>query len=599
MSMNIDQNSKRQILKNSNEVYSKFINLIQKQYNIPDIIINELPQDFSFKLTYHEIEPQFIIDEIEAELFNNKELEHIPTSEIIYKALNKVIKNKENEKGNSNNKYLNKNKFRNKISSINSNINNNNFSINNDSNLNNIKLIFSEQTIFNEGENIDNKNYNPNEIQINIDEKDNVPLYNLIPINNNSNYENYEKYFKLFAENLLKSLDKNLDDVLINISIFIVVIIFDSTDEKPSLKELSCLNVLRNFEKLHLQFGNDEKNFDNYFFVSGQILYIEGNLIDDSKTINVVKYKYGFSPEIYEINKDLIQPYFEKNFPYLIYCLNGPFTSKEKFDLNVFFKLILILAEENPHLIILNGPFIHSENENIKNYEIDEDYIQIFMKILNFVKNAFKDKKTQIIITPSLNDVINYYPLPQPSYDKIYKEINNNFYNNLNNNKIKFISNPQIFQINEIIFSISNFDFIQNINNNCIRSSNKIPIDNACETILNQRNFYPVLNNTINEENENNLDKNIFFEFSQFKYLMYDIQPDILITNSGLISFAKKIYNTMFINPGNLFKGKNLGSFLRITTFPPTKTLDILKRVKIDIIKVKQEIINNTNNNIN
>ena len=585
MSMDIENQSKRQKIKSSNNIYSNFINLIKNTYQISDIILNELSEDFSFKLTYYEIQPQKIIDEIEAIKFNNNI--EIISSEIINSALNNIVNNLDKEK-NSNNKFLNKNKFKNK-SSINTNLNNININLFNSSE-EKINLNFTENTIFNEGENLDKKQYNPNEIQINIDEKDKVNLYNLIPKDNYSNYENYKKYFKIFAENILKSLDKNSDDVLLNISIFIVVLIFDSTDEKPSLKELSCLNVLNNFEKIHLQFGNDDKNFDNYFFVSGQILYIEGNFIEDSKTIIVTKYKNGFTPEFYEINKELIQPYFEKNLPYLIYCINGPFTSKENFDLNVFFSLLKTLSEENPHCLILNGPFIHSENEKIKNYEINEDFIELFIDIINFIKDVFKDKKTQIIITPSLNDVINYYPLPQPSYDKLYNEINNN------NNQIKFISNPQIFQINEIIFSISNFDFIQNINNNCIRSSNKIPIDNACEMILYQRNFYPVLNNTISEENENNLDKNIYYEFSQYNHLMYDIQPDILITNSNLVNFSKKIYNTLFINPGSLFKGKAIGSFLRITTFPPTRTLEILKRIKIDVIKVKKEIINNNNN---
>ena len=584
MSMDIENQSKRQKIKSSNNIYSNFINLIKNTYQISDIILNELSEDFSFKLTYYEIQPQKIIDEIEAIKFNNNI--EIISSEIINSALNNIVNNLDKEK-NSNNKFLNKNKFKNK-SSINTNLNNININLFNSSE-EKINLNFTENTIFNEGENLDKKQYNPNEIQINIDEKDKVNLYNLIPKDNYSNYENYKKYFKIFAENILKSLDKNSDDVLLNISIFIVVLIFDSTDEKPSLKELSCLNVLNNFEKIHLQFGNDDKNFDNYFFVSGQILYIEGNFIEDSKTIIVTKYKNGFTPEFYEINKELIQPYFEKNLPYLIYCINGPFTSKENFDLNVFFSLLKTLSEENPHCLILNGPFIHSENEKIKNYEINEDFIELFIDIINFIKDVFKDKKTQIIITPSLNDVINYYPLPQPSYDKLYNEINNN-------NQIKFISNPQIFQINEIIFSISNFDFIQNINNNCIRSSNKIPIDNACEMILYQRNFYPVLNNTISEENENNLDKNIYYEFSQYNHLMYDIQPDILITNSNLVNFSKKIYNTLFINPGSLFKGKAIGSFLRITTFPPTRTLEILKRIKIDVIKVKKEIINNNNN---
>ena len=71
MSMDIENQSKRQKIKSSNNIYSNFINLIKNTYQISDIILNELSEDFSFKLTYYEIQPQKIIDEIEAIKFNN------------------------------------------------------------------------------------------------------------------------------------------------------------------------------------------------------------------------------------------------------------------------------------------------------------------------------------------------------------------------------------------------------------------------------------------------------------------------------------------------------------------------------------------------
>ena len=42
MSMDIENQSKRQKIKTSNEAYTNFIKLIKNTYNISDIILNEL-----------------------------------------------------------------------------------------------------------------------------------------------------------------------------------------------------------------------------------------------------------------------------------------------------------------------------------------------------------------------------------------------------------------------------------------------------------------------------------------------------------------------------------------------------------------------------
>jgi len=84
-------------------------------------------------------------------------------------------------------------------------------------------------------------------------------------------------------------------------------------------------------------------------------------------------------------------------------------------------------------------------------------------------------------------------------------------------------------------------------------------------------------------------------DLSQNDYLnidKFDSIPDIIITNSVMKAFAKKIHGTVFINSGSFIKGKNYGEIAKITLHDPSKDTDINKRVKVEFIKI------NANNNI-
>lgn len=86
--------------------------------------------------------------------------------------------------------------------------------------------------------------------------------------------------------------------------------------------------------------------------------------------------------------------------------------------------------------------------------------------IIRKIKDEFIKIRTKILICPSISDNENFYPLPQPPFDKI----NNSFIGSKGNPEIIFISNPQIFPLNEAYIAIGNFDAIKDIIINSIHS---------------------------------------------------------------------------------------------------------------------------------
>ena len=130
--------------------------------------------------------------------------------------------------------------------------------------------------------------------------------------------------------------------------------------------------------------------------------------------------------------------------PYLIYCINGPFFQKTSLDLSTFLGSLTSLAADNPHSIILNGPFVPSDNSIIIQGDIREndesiDYFSFFESLIIKINSIFAQKRTLIILSPSLNDLNNFYPLPQPQF-------------NLSQSKI--ISNLEIFKTGRVNFQI-------------------------------------------------------------------------------------------------------------------------------------------------
>ncbi len=122
-----------------------------------------------------------------------------------------------------------------------------------------------------------------------------------------------------------------------------------------------------------------------------------------------------------------------------------------------------------------------------------------------------------------------------------------------------------------MILGVANFEVAKDMISNSIRTANsKNPIDSALEMILQQRSFYPLLPNSVNSDEIDKMEKVITIDERRLNDLYIGVIPDIIITPvSSMQPFVKKVSSTLFINPGNLMKGANPGSFVKITSYPP------------------------------
>ena len=203
-------------------------------------------------------------------------------------------------------------------------------------------------------------------------------------------------------------------------------------------------------------------------------------------------------------------------------------------------------------------------------------------------------ERTTILICPGISDNENYYPLPQPSFDKVNDSFN--FYKAGNKPEIIFVSNPQIFQFNEAIVGLANFDTIKDTVFNSIHAKEINTFDKACEMILYQKNLYPILPNTLSPNYERNQEKTISVNLCNYKFLSFgeNFIPDIILTNSAMKPCAKRIHGTVFVNCGSFMRTKNYDQIAKITLHRPTeKMTDVNKRIKVEFIKINANINDN------
>lgn len=128
------------------------------------------------------------------------------------------------------------------------------------------------------------------------------------------------------------------------------------------------------------------------------------------------------------------------------------------------------------------------------------------------------------------------------------------------------ICNPNIFNVNEMIIGMANFDFTKEMVSNHVKSPNKIPMEASLEMILNQKTFFPLLPSSLNSTEE---EKCIILDYSKLNYLRINETPDIIITTSEMSTYFRKINSTLFVYLGNFYKGNTLGNIVKIMNFSP------------------------------
>ena len=592
--------------KDEENIMETFLQHINEKYQVhKDILAASIDtKSIEYKLERYKFNIEEIDDEIEAQIMNNGH-EKADINDITsgIKIFLEILEKKSGENANNQTINLNlKTKKHEKNKAVPNILNQQQQSKKNPAkNINEVIPINSKINInytttiaYNEGENKMEKAFNINDIDIDLINTKMIDDYQLIPKDSVTERIGYESYFKNFKNNLLQELNISQNDPLLEETKFVLFIAFDIIDAKPSFDDLVGIDPLNDYKKYILKVNTNDTNL---FLVSGQIVYLEGDLIENGKTIEVRYIKNGYKiNEYFPTYNDIKYFYQNSSDPYALYCMFGPFFSKEDYDLTVFNNVIREVANKNPHCFIINGPFFSTENTKVKYGELDTE--KGMKSVLDLIKKEFEQKRTKIIICPGISDNENYYPIPQPSFDKVNDEFNV-YKNQGTSSEIIFFSNPQIFQFNETFVGLANFDTIKDTVFNSVHAKEINTFDKACEMILFQRNLYPILPNTLQQNSERNQERTISMNLSNYKFLSFDenSQPDIILTNSALKPCAKKIHGTVFINCGSFVRGKNYDQIAKITLYSPTeKMTDVNKRIKVEFIKINASI---NNNNLN
>jgi len=128
------------------------------------------------------------------------------------------------------------------------------------------------------------------------------------------------------------------------------------------------------------------------------------------------------------------------------------------------------------------------------------------------------------------------------------------------------VGNPQTFKVNDITFGTVNADVIKELILSTVIKNVQMPkIEVACRSLLEQKTYFPVYPGNPSTP----------IEWTQYRSMMYEETPDVLLIPSDLMLFAKNIEGCICVNPGMLVKGQAAGSYANITVNPMSMRQDL------------------------
>lgn len=377
--------------------------------------------------------------------------------------------------------------------------------------------------------------------------------------------------------------------------------------------------------------GATENNLSplGYSLFPGQIVAING-VNGTGRKITAKEVKEG-APEptaastIQHVKKCYYSGGNDQPRPVKVITACGPFTSSRDLKYEPLIDLLNIVVEEEPDVVILSGPFVDIRQNAVQSgrllldseegEEIIASYEMFFAdKITAMIEEALPECHADFIIIPSLDDATAKSVYPQPPFQdrlacggkilSIPGADNLPLFGSLGldssaklkrdgNPRIRCLSNPCTFQINEIIFGVTSTDVlfhmsIEETNANLPPGSR---LRRIASHLVNQRSYYPLFPPN----------KSISVDLKQQDGWKMPCKPDVLILPSKLAAFCSPILgSTMVLNPGHLTKGTTGGTYAimeihpvplaKINEFDDKKKAviphDVQERIKIDVKRI-------------
>jgi len=276
----------------------------------------------------------------------------------------------------------------------------------------------------------------------------------------------------------------------------------------------------------------------------------------------------------------------------------GPFCLRDGLDYAPLESILAHAAKERPGVLILLGPFLDASNAKVTAGEtcmtgetepcsFEEVYAKHIIPLLAKGLAPLRQKgvgdapATEVLILPSLDEVLCFHPMPQPPLDVLLggqAPMLASAVERLKRLGVRFLPNPAHVDINGIKVSLTSADALSPLLREIVLRPEGRKIEEAMRLLLLQQGLFPMVPRDPPQVSEVRAAALDFPGGVRPHLVMF---PSVSGNATGLF-----VDDTIFVNPGPLCKPKQLGSFAELWIAPSTGAERLQDRVRVDIHKL-------------
>ncbi|KZC06471.1 DNA polymerase alpha subunit B, partial [Dufourea novaeangliae] len=268
-----------------------------------------------------------------------------------------------------------------------------------------------------------------------------------------------------------------------------------------------------------------------YSVFPGQIVAVEGTNTVGNYLLAKELFVKGYAPiaETPNLTRDL-----------KVYVAVGPFTPSDNLNYQPLWDLMERVAEEEPNVLILIGPFIEYTHPQIKNCTLKDTYQEFFDKILSKVMQCLQGKCTRVVLVPSNRDIHHEAVFPTPEFAIYTNKIGSNSSN------LYTMPDPCVVNVEGLQIGVTSVDIVRHLGQQEVSNTPGMDrLGRLADHVLSQATFYPLYPPFMGL----NLDTTLWK-----KYACFERQPHIIILPSDIKHYCKVVNECLVLNPERLQK---------------------------------------------
>jgi len=287
----------------------------------------------------------------------------------------------------------------------------------------------------------------------------------------------------------------------------------------------------------------DVRNISEYSLFPGQIVGLDSSNPNTSRLLASKVYSNASDPP----PKPTLAP--GSSLSMVVAC--GPYTTSDTFLYRPLHDILDYIKEHNPHVAILNGPFVDSKHPKIE--ETTESFDKMFDDIYAAIASVLDEVKTHVVLVPSTRDAHHDFVYPTPPFG-LYGPSHE-----LYNPRLHSVPDPSLLNINGVTVGVTSTDILLHLGKEEIafppRSGDRLK--RLASHVTHQQSFYPLYP----PSEELNVDYERLEQHAQLPFA-----PHLLLLPSDLVHFVKEVEpGCVAVNPGRITKGTGPGMFARLT----------------------------------